>query len=110
MVKGFAVACAAAVALVSVAGSAFALDRRVRVINETSSEIREFYASNVGANTWEEDILGQDMLGAGENIIINIDDGTGYCKYDFKAVLEDGREAIQEDVNVCEVATFRFTE
>lgn len=90
--------------------SANALDRRVNIINETASDIMEFYASSVGVREWEEDILGPDILEAGASVVINIDDGTGYCKYDFMAVFDDGEEVIKSDVNVCEISSFRFTE
>ncbi len=87
---------------------ASALDRRVRIINETSVEIREFYASNVGTNDWEEDILGNYTLPAGESVVINIDDSTGYCMYDFKAVFADGDELIDNRINVCEIESYRY--
>ena len=90
--------------------SANAQDRRVNIINETSYDIVEFYASNVGEGDWEEDILGQDILESGASVMIDIDDGTGYCKYDFMAVFDDGDEVVKEDVNVCEISSFRFTE
>jgi hypothetical protein len=92
------------------ATSANALDRRVNIINETSYVIVEFYASNVGERDWEEDILGADILEPGASVMINIDDGTGYCKFDFMAVFDDGGEVIKEDVNVCEISSFRFTQ
>jgi hypothetical protein len=90
--------------------SANALDRRVNIINATSYDIIEFYASSVGMRDWEEDILGPDILAAGASVVINIDDGTGYCKYDFLAVFDDGEEVIKGNVNVCEISSFRFTE
>lgn len=90
--------------------SANAQDRNVNIINETSYDIVEFYASNVGERDWEEDILGPDILESGASVMIDIDDGTGYCKYDFMAIFDDGDEVIKEDVNVCEISSFRFTE
>ena len=92
------------------ATSALALDRHVLVTNDTSYTIREFYASNVGASSWQEDILGNDVLVPGDSINVNIDDASGYCKYDFRAVFDDGTEATKPAVNVCEVARFTFTE
>lgn len=87
---------------------ASALDRRVRIINDTSVDLYEFYASNVDADTWEEDILGNNILPAGNNVIINIDDGAGYCMFDFRAVFANGREAVDQRVNVCEIESFRY--
>ncbi len=89
---------------------AFAEDRRVKVINETTYDIVRFYGSNVGSSDWEEDILGADILYAGDAVLINFDDGTGYCMFDFKVIFEDGDEIIRNRVNVCEVEYYRLTE
>jgi len=91
-------------------GAAHAENRKVKIINETNSDLNEFYASNVGASDWEEDILGDDQVPAGGSVSINIDDGSGYCKFDFKGVFVDDSEAILEGVDVCEVGVVRFTE
>lgn len=87
---------------------ASALDRRMRIVNETGYTIVRFYGSNTGANDWQEDILGEDVLPTGTSVVIDFDDGTGYCKYDLRAVFEDGDEVTQGDVNICEVGTFTF--
>lgn len=100
-------ALAALVATVGVT-EAQAYDRRVNIINNSAYDIREFYASNVGTNSWEEDILGRDILPSGYEVVVNIDDRTGYCKYDFRAVFEDGEVVISEGVNVCEVGEFTY--
>ena len=89
---------------------ATALDRRVRINNNSSYDIIEFYASNTGTSSWEEDILGRDILPSGSSVVINIDDGTGYCKYDFLAVFEDGEELVKYDNNVCELSQFNYTD
>ena len=90
--------------------AAVALDRKVQINNQTSYTIVEFYASNTGTSDWQEDILGSDVLPSGSSVMINIDDGTGYCKYDFLAVFDDGDELVSADNNVCELAAFDFTE
>lgn len=96
--------------LAASATHALALDRHVLVINATSYTIREFYASNVGASSWQEDILGDEVLQPGDTINVNVDDASGYCKYDFRAVFDDGTEATKRAVNVCEVVKFTFTD
>lgn len=98
----------AAVSVIGFAPSAFAQDRKVTIVNSTDFVIVEFYGSNAGTDSWEEDILGSDVLGSGEKVEINFDDGTGHCKFDFKAVFNDGDEVIESGVNVCEVGTFTF--
>jgi hypothetical protein len=89
--------------------NASALDRRVQINNQSSYDIVEFYASNTGSKSWEEDILGRNILPAGNSVVINIDDGSGYCKYDFLAVFADGAEVTSADNNVCELSQFSFT-
>jgi len=85
-------------------------NRNVRIINETSWTMVEFYASNVGADTWEEDILGYDVLPSGDSIMMDIDDGTGYCLYDFKAVFADGDVLTRERIDVCTISSYRYHE
>lgn len=101
-------AMALAAVLFSVAAPAAALDRRVTIVNETGFTIVRFFGSNTGADTWEEDILGDDVLPTGEAVTINFDDATGYCKFDFKAIFEDGDELVKEGVNICEIGTFTY--
>jgi hypothetical protein len=108
MGRGTAIFGIAAAMLLSVTGSATALDRHVRIINNSAYDIREFYASNVGTNDWEEDILGRDILPSGYSVNINIDDRSGYCRYDFRAIFEDGESVVTEGVNVCEVGEFTY--
>jgi hypothetical protein len=91
-------------------GGAAALNRHVRIHNDTSTTMDKFYASNVGTTNYEEDILGSDVIESGAAWDINIDDGTGYCKYDFLAVFSDGSEAKKDNVNVCKVGDFYFND
>ena len=90
--------------------TAWALNRHVHIHNNTSMTMEKFYASNVGTTDYEEDILGKDVIASGDSWDINIDDGTGYCKYDFLAVFDDGTRATKDNVNVCKVADFYFND
>lgn len=91
-------------------GMAAAEDRRVRIINETRHIIVRFYASNVNATSWEEDILGSSVLKPGGSVTVNIDDGSGYCLFDFKAVFDDGNSLVRQRVDVCKISSYRYTE
>ncbi len=90
------------------AGSNDGLDRSLRIRNSSSQDMVEFYASNKGTGNWEEDILGLDVLRAGRSMTVNIDDGSGYCRYDFKAVFSDGSVKTDWGVNVCAISSFRY--
>jgi hypothetical protein len=97
----------AAAALLST--SARAEDRRVKVINETNATIVHFYGSNAGSDSWEEDVLGSDVVKPGQSVRINFDDGSGYCLFDFKAVFSDGDVLIRRRIDVCKVGVYRYT-
>jgi hypothetical protein len=96
---------AVAAALVSVSGTAIAApdgkNRKVTVQNLSSQTVRELYASPITSTIWEEDLLGQRTLTAGQSISANIDNGTTECYYDLKAVLANGKAVEQRKVNVC---------
>lgn len=94
---------------VAPASSSERQDRRVRIHNNTGWTMLNFYASNVNTTNWEEDILGEDVLSSGSSIVMNIDDGTGACRFDFKAVFTNGQELIRNDVNVCQIADYYYT-
>ena len=101
----------AVVALIGLAAApANAQDRHVQVLNETQQGIVQFFASNVDRPNWEEDILGENVLPVGQSAVINIDDGSGACLYDFKAVFEDGQELVRNGIDVCTTDTYTYTE
>lgn len=84
-------------------------NRRVRIHNTTGWTMLRFYASNTSRSDWEEDILGDDVLANNASIVMNIDDGTGACLFDFKAEFTNGQELIRNNVNVCEIADYYYT-
>lgn len=101
----FAVACMSLVA----AGSTQAANRHVDIVNKTGMTLTHFHASTTGTREWEDDILGSDTIVDGAKFDIDIDDGSGACRYDFKAVFEGGGELIKNDINVCQVTTFTYS-
>ena len=77
-------------------------NRRVEIINRSSSPIEYLHASNNDRPRWEEDLLGpMRLIPPGRHIEVKIDDRAGHCRYDLRAVLLDGREAVQFDFDVC---------
>lgn len=84
-------------------------NRRVRIHNNTGWTMLRFFASNTSRSDWEEDILGDDVLANNASIVMNIDDGTGACLFDFKAEFTNGQNLIRNNVNVCEIADYYYT-
>ena len=100
---------AAALALCVMGAAAADENKKVKVINETEHKIVQFYASRVGTNDWEEDILDVDVLAPGQDVTINFG-GSDFCLYDFKAVFDDGDTLVRNRVNVCELDVYRYSE
>jgi hypothetical protein len=86
--------------------TAAAQDRRVRIINASNVIVNSFQASNTSRKSWEEDILGSSVLAPGQSVMVNINDGTGACMFDFKAVLANGRKVESYGMNVCQISSW----
>jgi hypothetical protein len=81
-------------------------DRRVAIINGTNVVVNNFYASNIARKNWEGDRLGNRVLRPGQSFTANIDDGTGACLFDFRAVLANGRAVEARRVDVCRITSW----
>lgn len=100
-----------AIAAATLPAQAQNLDRRIRVINNTSYTMLTFQASNVARRTWEEDILGRNrVLRSGQSIVVNLNDGSGYCVFDLRARFQGGREATRRRVNICQVSSWTIND
>jgi hypothetical protein len=88
---------------------AAAIDRRVRIVNATSQSIVSFWGVNVDVQDWRENLLAE-ALPPGDALVLDFDDGSGYCRYRFRALFEDAVELVRPNVNVCEVGTYRYTD
>lgn len=95
-------------ASLSVPALADNLDRKLEVINQTGFTIVAFYGSHTDAGTWEENIFGGEVLASGQSVVVNFDDGTGYCVFDIRAEFDDGDVLEEYGVNVCELETFTY--
>jgi len=82
----------------------------VRIVNESRHAIVGFYGTNVDARDWQASLLGAEVLRAGASIVLDFEDGSGYCRFRFRAVFDDGAELERRSVNVCEVGTYKYTD
>ena len=94
--------------LAASAVAAQAQNRWVTIENLTGVTMLEFNASNRDQRTWGRDWFGSEMLYSGQSVQFNIDDGSGYCLYDLRAVFVDGDEVTSMGFNVCERSTATF--
>jgi hypothetical protein len=83
-------------------------NKHVTVVNNSGKTMRYFQGSNTGSTSWEEDILGSDVLPSGSRVDVNFEDGSGYCTFDFRATFSDGSSQIINGVDVCTTSSVTF--
>lgn len=91
----------AVLAIAFMGSHANAQNKSVAVVDKASSPIMHFYATPSGQDSWGYDLLGEDIVAVNHYQVIDVDDGSNTCIYDFKAVLQDGSVATQYHVNAC---------
>jgi hypothetical protein len=101
-IRRFAVALVASVLL---APAAMAQSEPIgfTLTNGTDNVLMRLYISLPSTDEWEEDILGDDVVGAGESLDISIDDGLPECVYDIRADFDDGESVQVARVDFCEL-------
>ena len=82
----------------------------LRVSNHSALAMVNFYATNVDEQGWRSDLLGETVLVSGQSIDLTIDDGSGQCLYDFRAVFANGRVETAHSVNICQVHAYDYRE
>jgi len=71
--------------------------------NATSFTLTHLYMSPAASDDWDNDILGDQVVDAGETAEVSIDDGVESCMYDFRADFEDGDAVDVRGVDVCKI-------
>ncbi len=104
-----ATAIALPVSLIGIS-SAFADQRDFTFINNTSQPITHLYVSDSGTGSWEEDVLGRDVLGSGESTNISFSDKTRKCSYDLKAVFGSGQPFERYAIDLCATTTYTLSD
>jgi hypothetical protein len=75
-------------------------DKRVTIVNGTDRTITAFYASHVSADRWGRDLL-TGTIDPGDDFQFNFDDGSTRCKYDLRAVFNQGKARRYNNFDVC---------
>jgi hypothetical protein len=76
-------------ALIVCSPTALAFDGYVEVTNKTGFDIYYLYVSPGKAKTWEEDVLGKDVLKNGQTVRVTVN-GAKSEYFDIRAEDEDG--------------------
>lgn len=102
-----AVAAAAAFTF-GLAGAAQAqtTDPSFRLNNRGNQTILEVYVSSSANSNWGQDLLGTNVLAAGQSFVIRLPDRQ--CQNDIRIVVEGGRATERRNINTCELTDFNF--
>lgn len=95
---------AAAFAIVTVPALAQNAKQDFTLVNRTGYELKALFVSPSKADSWEEDILGQDVLEDGKAVNVHFNPKAETCKWDLKVIYtDDDSSAIWQSINLCEV-------
>jgi hypothetical protein len=79
------------------------------VYNNSEANITRLYVSESTRDTWEDDILGEDVLASGASIRIAFqNESSTNCHYDILAVFSDGQVVEDYRVDVCSSQGYTF--
>lgn len=95
----------ALIAFVGISTPAIADDLEFVLINSSGFTLVEFYTSPADVGSWEEDILGNDVLDSGYSLKITVADGRTQCIYDMLMIFEDG-DRLEDQVDMCDMGSY----
>lgn len=89
----------------ALAGPAVAADLSFTLTNNSGVDLTEFYASPVGVDNWESNILGGAVLASGAGGQVTITNSGDVCDYDLRMVFADG-DALEAQGNLCDTGSY----
>lgn len=94
-------------AAVALAVPAFAQSTEtLRVNNRSGMTLYSLHASPTTNNSWENDLLGSNVLSSGRHIDVTIRNVTN-CNYDVRLEFTNG-QVMTDRVNVCSIGTYNI--
>lgn len=100
----FLKAAVVAAACVLFQSPAFAGDQDFDIVNKTGYPIKHLYVSEGNSNSWDEDVLGRDVLDDGESFELSFAKGEKTCKWDMKVVYDDDEASVWKNLNLCKIS------
>ena len=105
-----ATAVAAAAFVVVFAQSALADPRDFTLRNNSAVDIASVYVAPSANDDWGDDVMGSDILPAGQSVDINFRKFDGQtCQYDIKVLGTGGQEGYLYKVDLCSIDTVTFS-
>lgn len=101
--------CFAFPAVIIAMQSAHAEDLQFTLHNNSTDALTEFYVESMGTKSWGENIL-TSPIEPGESATVTIADGKTTCKYGIKGTFKNGADVEHEDLNLCEMGSYTYTD
>ncbi len=95
---------AGSIVALAFAPAAMAGDQDFTVVNKTGVEIHQLFVSPHDTDEWEEDILGRDTLGHGEEVDVTFSSSEDAAMWDLMIVDEDGNSITWENLDLLEIS------
>lgn len=95
---------AAVAALFLFHGVAQAGSQDFTIVNKTGYALKHIHVSETNNNSWDEDILGRDILNDGEYFEVQFGKAEKTCKWDMKVTYDDDSTAVWEGLNLCQIS------
>jgi hypothetical protein len=109
MVRHFLATAALGLALVAPVAAAQTASVSFELTNRTGHTLTHIYISLPSSDSWEEDILGDQVVRNGETVEISVDDGLEACEYDILYDFSDGESLVEESVDLCAIDGEAYT-
>ena len=87
------------------AAPALADSLTIEIVNNSGADVTEFYASPVGEDSWQANMLATGPITAGSAASLALGDAAG-CAYDFRMVFADGDVLEQAGNDVCALSRY----
>ncbi|MEO3473494.1 hypothetical protein AAFN86_16630 [Roseomonas sp. CAU 1739] len=88
------------------AAQAQTTDPSFRLNNRSNTTIMEVYVSSSQNSNWGQDLLGTNVLAAGQTFIVRLPNGQ--CVNDIRIVVEGGQATERRNINTCELTDINF--
>jgi hypothetical protein len=102
-------AIAAAVAACALATAAFAGQQDFVIVNNTGQALLTLNVSPASEDTWGPDILGTEVLAAGERGEVSFANDEERCDWDIRVTYEDGDTGDWRGIDLCETAVVELS-
>ena len=103
-------AIAITLAAIMFAPAVMAQDLPLEVVNDTSFDLDEVYASLSGSGQWGDNLLGAGFLPQGNRAAVTISDEGQNCVFDLRFVLSGGDAIEEKAVDICSAGSYTLND